>query len=528
MDVYQELFLTQYPMVYNTFTDNYLIADDVMATDVRVSSTYPSRGFTENHLQADDYISISTSNMQTTHDYESTDMTTDDETTADETVLLVFILLVLKWILSPFILTGNGLTIIVVMKYIKKITPTHVVIAFLALAALFVGIVPLLNLVVYLLGDSVQAENICIVITWAKIMAIWLNVWAIMLIAVERFILVTSWKWYDNHLTSRVQAYLCVALGICGLLLATLFSFWAKTEFSYGDCYIVTMSENKFTVYAIMIPSQVVITSSLVYCYLRICHFIRKNRKNLASSQNSSNESNFRKETKTTVLITIILMAYLVGTVPATIYGLMTSHNPAIWKAEVWEFFRLTWYIVALLNNFIYAWKVPEFQHGYRKMLCCFQKCRAIRIVPWHNVQPRGMNFPLEPRREFDSSGTALGNSAVDIEAGSCTTKHTELSSRSPQVLAKKFEFSFDSGFKQRDQFKINSQNEGSSGKQRRQSKITDHDCSGVENNTIETGARGRVQSRNNLYFKREVVLEKVNEAECSSEVEVSTIYLED
>ena len=190
-------------MVYNTFTDDNSIADDVVVTDVYISSTYSSRGLTDPHLQADDHMSSSASNMLSTHVYESTNVTTDDETTADETVILVFVLLILKWILSPLILTANSVTIIVVIKYIKMVTPTHIVIAFLAVAGVFVGIVPLLNLVAYLVGDS-EAEIICGVLNWAKVMSIWLSVWAIMLIAVERFILVTSWKWHRKHLTLRV------------------------------------------------------------------------------------------------------------------------------------------------------------------------------------------------------------------------------------------------------------------------------------------------------------------------------------
>ena len=455
-------------------------------------------------------MSSSASNMLPTHVYEPTDITPYDETTAEEAVIFIFVLLILKSIMSPLILTVNSCTIIVVIKYIKKITPTHIVIAFLAVAGVFVGIVPLLNLVAYLVGDSVQAEIICGVLNWAKVMSIWLSVWAIMLIAVERFILVTSWKWHRKHLTLRVQAYLCLGLGFCGLALATLFSFRAKTEFSYSDCYIVKVSDNMFLVYIFMIPSQIVITCSLVYCYLTIYHFIRKNKKNLVSSQNSSKDSNVKKETKTTVLIAIILIAYLFGTLPASIYRLMATRSPAIWKVEVWESFRLLWYIVTLLNNFIYVWKVPEFQEGYRKILCCLQRCRAKRIVPWHNVRLRGMNFPLEPRREFEISGAALSSAAVAVDVASRTTKVTCLSNRQVRM----FRFPFDSIFKQSGQPKVSSQNEAASRKQETKSNLSEDDCSG---DGFRSGANESAKGRKNLYL-----------AECSSEAEVSTIYLDD
>ena len=344
--------------------------------------------------------------------------------------------------------------------------PTHAAIAFLALAGIFVGIVPLLNMVVYLLEDSVQADIVCGVMSWVKIMATWLYAWAIMLIAVERFILVTAWKWHRNHWTSPKQAFLSFAFGVSGLLLATLVSVLGDSDLRYGDCYIMRMSEKKRLIFAVLLPSQAVIIFSLVYCYLRIYHVMRENRKNLVLNQNNSNQSNFKKEKNTTILIAIILISYLVGTMPGTIYGLMTLNNPTIWKIEWWEFCRVLWYIEAFLNNFIYAWKVPEFKEGYRKILCyCFRQCRGIRIVPLRIVKPRGMNLPLEPRRDFESSGAALSSQAVGIEAveaGSSITRTTRVSDKPRQTN------------------------------------------------------------------KFEVIDERRNEEECSTDVEVSTIYLAD
>ena len=76
-------------MIYNTFTSNDSLADDVMVTDVYVSSTCPDGGSTETHLTAaDDQMSINRRRMLLTDVYESTDIITDDEISADEKVLL--------------------------------------------------------------------------------------------------------------------------------------------------------------------------------------------------------------------------------------------------------------------------------------------------------------------------------------------------------------------------------------------------------------------------------------------------------
>ena len=92
------------------------------------------------------------------HSYNN--VSTDDEMTIVQYSSILFALLIFKWILSPLIVSANGLTIVVIVKYIKKVTPTHVGIAFLAIAGLFVGISLLLNLVVHLLGNSVHSEHI--------------------------------------------------------------------------------------------------------------------------------------------------------------------------------------------------------------------------------------------------------------------------------------------------------------------------------------------------------------------------------
>ena len=149
-------------------------------------------------------------------------VTTDSETAKDEITrkeesALTFVLRMFMWILSLFILTCNGLTIIVVMKYIKKVTPTHVVIAFLAFAGLFVGILPIFSLV----GDG------------------------IVLIAVERCFLVTSLKLYQKYLTVRRQVGLCIAFCISSFLIATIFTLmtdsglkaqgWKMLQGNFGE-----------------------------------------------------------------------------------------------------------------------------------------------------------------------------------------------------------------------------------------------------------------------------------------------------
>ena len=323
--------------------------------------------------------------------------TTNDEIPSDQHSALIFALLLFKWILFPFIVTGNGLTIIVVMKFVKKITPSHVGIAFLSVAGLLAGIVPFLNLIIQLMRDSVHLRYIYL---WLFLFTAGLNISAMLLIAFERLLLVTSWKFHQKHLTVRRQVGLCMAFSVYFFLSAGILTLLTDPEFKYGA--VVPRSKMKGIISVLVIPTYTLATCTILYCYLKICLFIWKQRKTLISSQSNPNQQHFQKEKKTTVLIAIILTLYLSGTLPTFVYALLVGNNPKILKPILFVIFRLLWYVATLIDTFVYAWKVPDFQQGYRKILCCLcnVRSRTIQVAPVLNVLPCGSSLPLEPRRE--------------------------------------------------------------------------------------------------------------------------------
>ena len=181
----------------------------------------------------------------------------------------------------------------------------------------------------------------------------------------------------------RRQVYLCIAFGVCLLVSASIYTLMVHSGLRFGDCYaILKMSQLKsrlgLIVYIVTMTPFALVTCCIAYCYLRLCHVIWKHGKALASSQSSSYQNNFQKEKKTTVTIAIILTVYFVGKGPAFFYQLLTMNDVVHWKIELFDFFCLLWYITALADSFIYAWKVPEFKEGYRRILCCLRRSRII------------------------------------------------------------------------------------------------------------------------------------------------------
>ena len=265
---------------------------------------------------------------------------TKDEITRKEHLTSSFTLGMFMWILSPVILMCNGSTIIVVMKYIKKVTPTHVVITFLAFSGLFVGIVPLLSLTLYLVGDSAKSKGINDLNTWVTLVSRTLNISAILLIAVERCFLVTSLKLYQKYLTVNRQVGLCIAFCALSFLIATIFTLMTDPELKNGNSYQILLGKRTmFLIHVLILPIYTLHTCILAFSYLKIYLFLWKHRKTVTSSQSSSNPQNFQKEKKTIVIISIILTVYLIGTLPNFTYTMIIQRNPKLLNVEMVESF---------------------------------------------------------------------------------------------------------------------------------------------------------------------------------------------
>ena len=128
-------------------------ANDYLATTTDGYADTPDHSYqihVDQNTTADEYWS----NNNSTNIYQSyQNVSIDDKMTIEQYSTIRFALLIFEWILSPLILLTNGLSIIVIVKYIKKVTPSHMGIAFLAIADLFVGIVPVINLPLYTMGS---------------------------------------------------------------------------------------------------------------------------------------------------------------------------------------------------------------------------------------------------------------------------------------------------------------------------------------------------------------------------------------
>ena len=301
------------------------------------TSAHKYRKAVDQNETAGDWLHHNTTEAYQFFQNTTTDEDEDEMTTDEDDVLLT--IRIFMWILSPFILACNGLTIIVVMRFIKKVTPTHVVITFLALAGLFVGMNPLLNLIFFLIGNPKNSNDLKVWFFWA---ARNLSISAIMMVAVEHCFLVTSWKLYQKYWTVRRQIGLCIVFGVYSFIFATVFASIAEPKYDHRISeQVLSQKKVVFQTRFIFLPFFTLKTCVIAICYLTIMVFLWQHRKTVTSSQNSSSQQNFKKEKKTTVLIVVILTLYITGTFVPFVYHLMAQKYTKIWSLELFRLFSV-------------------------------------------------------------------------------------------------------------------------------------------------------------------------------------------
>ena len=116
--------------------------------------------------------------------------------------LFSFTLCVLKCVLSFLVVVGNGLTLTIIIRHVKK-TPSHVSVGFLECADLLFGLTPWFFLAMYLNTEILHNTMFCTFSAWIERFAIGLDGFAIVAIACERYIVITNWQIHRKFLNVR-------------------------------------------------------------------------------------------------------------------------------------------------------------------------------------------------------------------------------------------------------------------------------------------------------------------------------------
>ena len=332
---------------------------------------------------------------------------------------LPFYICIVTCCLSPWILLVNGLTVVIAIRYVTRVTPTHVAVAYLAAVDFLVGMTPWFQLTTYLTQGNKQWGYWCIFSNWLENVSVVMNLNAVMLIAIERYFLITKWNRHPRNYSAKKHGMVTGISTLLIILTLILIIIVGEVNPIFGRCHLV-FNKKKTIVRLMRGLCYVVISLLLIVSYVRIVFFLWKQRR----AAMVRIQTHLNRSRRTTVLVTLVVTIYIVTTVPGAIYLLVLStvHGDNITKSQVniLGILFLIYYCNSIVNPIIYAFRIPDFKKAYCKIFDIICKTERNRVdvmnTPGNNMdelrgpvrinvplEPRRFSFRLEPRRDFDT-----------------------------------------------------------------------------------------------------------------------------
>ena len=304
---------------------------------------------------------------------------------------LSFYICILKCCLSPWILHGNGLTVVIATRFVTKVTPTHVAVGYLALIDFMIGMTPWFHLITYLTQGYKHWRNWCTFTAWVDCFLVTQNTTAIMLVAVERCFCITKWKWYSNKYTVARQKLISGASCLFLLLMSIIYIILGEVDPKYGNCYFDLIKNRKLVNYKFL-PTFVVVFSVFSLCYGKIIHFLCIDKR---SAMQRNHQSRMKR---TTSLIALVVTIYTLTTVPTIIYITILSEDVTRIQVQILNILIFVYYCNSIVNPIIYTFRIPEFKKAYCKILdrICNRRRNEVSVI---NPSGNNMNIPHESRR---------------------------------------------------------------------------------------------------------------------------------
>ena len=284
-------------------------------------------------------------------------------TTIEQYFGFSFYICVVECCLSLLTLLGNGLTVVIVTKYLKKVSPTHVTVTYLAIADFTVGMMPWFHFTTYLTQGFKAWRNWCTLAAWFNYFSSCLNIVAVMFVSLERCFLITEWDLYQKKYTVTKQNVISGISASCVLLAVMADIALSDLNPKLGRCYFnFVTDENVLCIISHLL--FVIISFILVLSYVRIIYFLWKQRKSVEGMSISQST----RGKKTTILMALIVSIYLSTTVPLMVYSQTLPDVVMQHQIETLDIFICIFYCNAIVNTILYAARIPMFKEAYGKI----------------------------------------------------------------------------------------------------------------------------------------------------------------
>ena len=281
-------------------------------------------------------------------------------------------LFTILWMISILILTGNVLTITLILRSEKLRNATGGLMASLATADIGVGLTTLIPLIHYIVTPTMTDYTVNIIgyfnsVTWV------ISVYTLMLLSIDRYLAVSKPMKYDHMVTYRSVMAAVTLIWTLSFLL-WLFPLVGVGGFKFNDeevaCYFdVAQYPAQWILYMVLIfvPS----TSVIAFCYLKIWKISRTQIHQIESQHvGSDNASKWNWKAVRTLLV--ISCAFILAWLPFVIEHIVKA---SLGKLEnIPEWLEIAIYVIAISNSFwnpiIYISTNVLFREEFKRLIC--------------------------------------------------------------------------------------------------------------------------------------------------------------
>ena len=280
---------------------------------------------------------------------------------------------ILAYMVSSFIIIGNGFTIYAIYKYKYLQNKTNALVCSLSVSDIMVGLLTIASRACGENGNTVNGLTILIILIMLTI-SFTISILHLLAVAIERYVAILHPFGYVTYMTNRVITLILTLTWLPPTLFWTMIFIWHEY---IGRIYWISFIG----------PVAYMITGFIiVVLYARILNVVHKQASQIRNlSQDVSDKKSFKSEIKATKTLAMIVFAYVVFWSPwcikQIIEGLNIIDPHIILSVEFTAMSSISMLLGILnsgVNSIIYAWFSKDFRKAYINILLCGKRQRNI------------------------------------------------------------------------------------------------------------------------------------------------------